>query len=191
MPKSLREIQLLVLQHRKLLATVLVGLFAWSLLNGAHKGQPVLVAAHSIAAGETVADTDLATAWIDGADLSNYVSSPADVAGRHLLATVPSAAPILRSNLELSDAASDRIAVSLPLEAGAVADYPVGALVHVWAIDDAGVHSVSRNGVVLGAGSASLASPRIALSLPVADEFQAVSATAVRIVVVSRGAAVG
>ena len=183
--------RLTVLQYRRQLAVLLAALVTWSLLNGAHKGQQILVTTAPIAAGQAVPASAVALAWLDGPPTDSYLTEPSQVVGKSLLRTVPGDSPLLRSDLQLAGGEPERIVVDLPLDAGAGAEYQSGTAVHVWAVGEAGAWLLSADGVVVGVLGGNLGNPRIVLSLPKGAEAAAMSVEAVRLAVVSRGEAGG
>ena len=166
-------------------------LLAWSLLNGAHKGQQIVVTTGPIAAGQPVTAGQLELAWLDGPPVDGYAREPAQIVGRALLRSVAAASPVLLSDLQLGNDQPERVVVDLPLDAGVGADYPSGTTVHVWAVGDEGSWLLTADGVVVGVLGGSLGNSRVVLSLPQKDESAAMSALAVRLAVVSRGGAGG
>lgn len=183
---SWQRIHLQVLTFRYHLLAIAIALCVWSWLNGAHKGVHIYVATETIPAGTKVLSTQVTDAWIDGADVKGYVLDLAELKGKRLLSTVSLGSPILRESIDATPGDSDRVTVSLPLEAGDSYTYPIGAKVHAWSLSDEGNFLLSADAIVLGNSNQQLTGLRIILSLPAADELKAMSALAVRLAIVSR-----
>lgn len=191
MHPKLAAARLILLQYRRHLAVLIMTLFAWSLLNGAHKGQQIVVSAAPIAAGQPVTEAQVALAWLDGPSIAGFVTEPSEVVGKALLRSLAPDTPLLRSDLQLGNQQPERVVVDLPLDAGAGAEYASGTTVHVWAVGEEGAWLLSSDGIVVGLLGGALGDNRVVLSLPRDAESAAMSALAVRLAVVSRGAAVG
>ena len=189
MHPRLAAARLTALQFRRHLAVLVVTLLAWSVVNGVHKGEQIVVTTGPIVAGQIVTAGQLELAWLDGPAVDGYAREPDQIVGKALLRSISAASPVLLSDLLLDNDQPERVVVDLPLDAGVGADYPSGTTVHVWAVGDEGSWLLSEDGVVVGVLGGSLGNSRVVLSLPEADESAAMSALAVRLAVVSRGAA--
>ena len=186
MPRSIVNLLSFIAHYRRYLAAVLVVCAVWAFAQSAHSGTRIYLATAAAAPGTALADAEWHEVWLDG-DTAAFVTDLPTDSKATLNATLAVGQPLLKSDLAVTGAGADRIVVSLPLEAGDTTAYDAGTAVHVWALADGFSEALTDDGVVVGTTSASVAAPRIILSLPRFVEAAAMRAVAVRLAVVSSG----
>jgi len=170
-----RTLLLLIVRYRALLIALLVFISAFALLGTSHRGQPVLIANHDIAAGASLGPGDFTVAYLDAAIKTAALDSLGQASASAVF--IRAGALLTPDLLASNNIDVDRIVVSMPLESSEVTLPRVGTHVHVWALGDEFTALVSSDGVVVGGVDGNIAT----LSIPLSDERAVMQAAAVRL----------
>jgi hypothetical protein len=179
---SVRQLALIVIRYRGILVALLIATSVTLWLDGSHRGVPVLIASHDVAAGTSISPTDFTSVYLDGGDSSLYVSEFIEDSTQTLGVALSAGQPLMVSNLSSYAVRTDQIVVQVPLEAGNPGSFSRGSLVHVWALGDEYVSLVCSDARVLETYSLN-GSAWVTLSVARLDENAVMQAGSVRLAV--------